>query len=132
MQALIDFFGINNLIPHGYCLSWSPVLLWTHVISDLLITLAYFSIPLTQVDFFKRINDTYGHATGDAVLKAFADVARNNSRNIDIPARLGGEEFAILLADDINCEAVLHRADAALYEAKDRGRNQTHWYCYEP
>lgn len=130
---------------------------------------------MLDLDFFKRVNDTYGHATGDAVLKAFADVARNNSRAIDIPARLGGEEFAILLAgadkkdaltmaerlrqqvadiaidhetgpvnitvsigaaillaDDINCEAVLHRADAALYEAKDRGRNRTHWYCYEP
>ena len=97
----------------------------------------------------------------------------NNSRAIDIPARLGGEEFAILLTgadkhdamvmaerlreqaaaivvnhetgpvqitvsigaatlltDDKNGEAVLHRADAALYEAKDRGRNQTYWSCF--
>jgi len=107
------------------------------------------------------------------VLKTFAEIARNSSRSIDIPARLGGEEFAILLsgadkndalimaerlreqvaeiviaheagpvqitvsigaacvlADDINGEGVLHRADVALYEAKERGRNQTCWFCF--
>jgi diguanylate cyclase (GGDEF)-like protein len=37
---------------------------------------------------------------------------------------------AALSADDINAEAVLHRADAAMYEAKDRGRNQTYWACF--
>jgi diguanylate cyclase (GGDEF)-like protein len=53
---------------------------------------------MLDLDFFKRVNDTYGHATGDAVLKAFAEIAQNNSRSIDVPARLGGEEFAILLS----------------------------------
>ncbi|MDP1666212.1 MAG: PAS domain S-box protein [Methylobacter sp.] len=57
MQPLIDFFGINDLIPHGYCLSWSPVLLWLHVISDLLITLAYYSIPLILVYFIRQRKD---------------------------------------------------------------------------
>jgi diguanylate cyclase (GGDEF)-like protein/PAS domain S-box-containing protein len=128
---------------------------------------------MLDLDFFKRINDTYGHVTGDAMLKAFAEIALNNSRAIDVAARLGGEEFAILLAgadkndamtmaerlreqvaeiaidhelgpvrmtvsigaaallaDDINGDAVLHRADAALYEAKDRGRNQIYWSCF--
>jgi diguanylate cyclase (GGDEF)-like protein len=126
---------------------------------------------MLDLDFFKRVNDIYGHASGDAVLKAFADIARNNSRTIDIPARLGGEEFAILLigadkndsqimaerfrkqveeiviahelglvritvsigaacvlADDINGEAVMNRADAALYKAKENGRNQICWF----
>ncbi len=126
---------------------------------------------MLDLDFFKRINDNYGHATGDAVLKAFAKIAGKNLRSIDMPARLGGEEFAILLsganknealamaerlreqvaeivilheadqvritvsigaamlsADDINGDAVLHRADVALYEAKDNGRNQTCWF----
>ena len=126
---------------------------------------------MLDLDFFKRINDTYGHATGDAVLIAFANIIRNNSRTIDIPARLGGEEFAILLtgsdhnnaqlmaerlreqvaettinhqlgrvqvtvsigaalvlADDFNDETVMHRADMALYEAKEKGRNQTCWF----
>jgi hypothetical protein len=45
MQLLIDLFGVKDLIPHGYCLAWSPVLLWLHVIPDLLITLACHSFP---------------------------------------------------------------------------------------
>ncbi|HEY5139426.1 MAG TPA: PAS domain-containing protein, partial [Methylococcales bacterium] len=57
MQALIDLFGIKDLIPHGYCLSWSPILLWLHVISDLLITLAYYSIPLMLVYFIRKRRD---------------------------------------------------------------------------
>ncbi|MGZ5029204.1 MAG: PAS domain-containing protein, partial [Methylobacter sp.] len=57
MQPIIDFFGINDFTPHGYCLSWQPVLLWLHVISDLLITLAYYSIPLTLVYFIRQRKD---------------------------------------------------------------------------
>ena len=57
MQFLIDFFGIKNLMPHGYCLSWSPALLWLHVISDSLITIAYYSIPLMLVYFIQRRKD---------------------------------------------------------------------------
>ncbi|EGW23448.1 PAS domain S-box protein [Methylobacter tundripaludum] len=58
MQALIDhLFNIKDLIPHGYCLSWSPVLLWLHVGSDLLITLAYYSIPLMLVYFIRQRKD---------------------------------------------------------------------------
>lgn len=126
---------------------------------------------MLDLDLFKQVNDTFGHATGDAVLKAFAEIARNTSRAIDVPARLGGEEFAILLtgadrnnamamaerlreqvteiviehavgpvritvsigaaalmASDMTGDAVLHRADAALYEAKDNGRNRTCWF----
>jgi len=57
MQSLIDLFGLKDLIPHGYCLSWSPVLLWLHVTSDLLITLAFFSIPLMLVYFIRQRKD---------------------------------------------------------------------------
>ena len=57
MQSVIDLFDIKDLIPHGYCLSWSPVLLWLHVISDLLITLAYYSIPLTLIYFIRHRKD---------------------------------------------------------------------------
>ncbi|MGB4498453.1 MAG: diguanylate cyclase [Methylococcaceae bacterium] len=52
---------------------------------------------MLDLDFFKHINDTFGHTIGDEVLKNFAEIMRKNSRNIDVPARLGGEEFAILL-----------------------------------
>jgi len=57
MQPLLDLFGIKDFIPHGYCLSWNPVLLWLHVISDLLITLSYYSIPLTLVYFIRQRKD---------------------------------------------------------------------------
>jgi PAS domain S-box-containing protein len=57
MQALISFFSSKDFIPHGYCLSWSPLLLWLHVISDLLITLAYYSIPVMLVYFIRRRRD---------------------------------------------------------------------------
>lgn len=54
MQQLIDFFGIKGFLPHGYCLSWSPVLLWLHVIADILITLSYYSIPLILIYFIRK------------------------------------------------------------------------------
>ncbi len=57
MHPLINLFDIKDLIPHGYCLSWSPVLLWLHVISDLLITLAYYSIPPVLVYFVRHRKD---------------------------------------------------------------------------
>jgi diguanylate cyclase (GGDEF)-like protein/PAS domain S-box-containing protein len=54
MQTLID---IKNLIPHGYCLSWSPVLLWMHVVSDVIITLSYYFIPLSLLYFIRKRED---------------------------------------------------------------------------
>ncbi|MDP3839254.1 MAG: EAL domain-containing protein [Methylococcales bacterium] len=57
MQILIDFFDINDLMPHGYCLSWSPLLLWLHVASDVLITLSYYSIPLSLLYFVRQRKD---------------------------------------------------------------------------
>ena len=62
---------------------------------------------MLDLDFFKRINDTYGHSTGDEVLRQFAEVVRKNSRNIDVPARFGGEEFAILLTSTGRKEALI-------------------------
>jgi diguanylate cyclase (GGDEF)-like protein/PAS domain S-box-containing protein len=55
------------------------------------------SVLMLDLDYFKRLNDTHGHAGGDAALKHFADVVRDTIRTIDSPARMGGEEFAILL-----------------------------------
>ncbi len=55
------------------------------------------AILLTDIDHFKKVNDTYGHPTGDAVLKRVAQVARGEVRKIDVAARYGGEEFAVVL-----------------------------------
>lgn len=55
------------------------------------------SLIMLDIDFFKKINDTYGHNIGDLVLQKIADVSRTILRDIDIIGRIGGEEFAILL-----------------------------------
>ena len=56
-----------------------------------------FSIIMFDLDFFKNLNDQYGHAAGDTYLKAFSSILTTNKRNQDILGRLGGEEFALLL-----------------------------------
>src|ERR1700722_20035351 len=58
-----------------------------------------FSIALIDLDWFKRINDAYGHPTGDEVLRTFAITVFANIRNIDSFGRYGGEEFLLLLPD---------------------------------
>jgi len=63
------------------------------------------SLIMCDIDHFKRINDSYGHAAGDAVIKAVADVIRKSLRNTDIAGRYGGEEFAILLLDTTEDQA---------------------------
>jgi diguanylate cyclase (GGDEF)-like protein len=62
------------------------------------------SLLMVDIDHFKKVNDTYGHATGDAVLQHFASLTRERLRRIDLFGRLGGEEFAILLigTDGVN------------------------------
>lgn len=55
------------------------------------------SLLMLDLDYFKRVNDTFGHAKGDTVLKRFADTCIAEIRSSDIFARLGGEEFALLL-----------------------------------
>ena len=124
------------------------------------------SLIILDIDYFKAVNDNYGHASGDAVLKAVANCLKETARTTDIICRYGGEEFvillnnttldgAVLLADRIrSCieshtgrsdtcptpvtvsagvarlrdgetvEGFFQRADHALYEAKQRGRNQ--------
>jgi diguanylate cyclase (GGDEF)-like protein len=124
-------------------------------------------VLMLDIDHFKQINDTYGHAGGDMALQHFAALMRSELRTIDSCGRLGGEEFAILLPGasleaaqriaerlrlklaessveidgksvaltasigiallhpaDVNPDAVLQRADAALYQAKATGRNR--------
>ena len=56
-----------------------------------------FSIIGIDLDFLKKINDTYGHFYGDLAIKTIADVLKANARSVDVPARIGGEEFDVLL-----------------------------------
>jgi two-component system cell cycle response regulator len=127
------------------------------------------SVMIFDIDHFKRVNDTYGHASGDEVLRAVAQRVSGSIRDFDLLARYGGEEFVVIMpstpadislvvaerlcrkigseafevsgsqaALDITASigvatttdaretagALLGRADAALYEAKNDGRNQ--------
>jgi len=125
------------------------------------------SLLLLDLDQFKTINDKYGHATGDEVIRTTAHKLIQHSRASDIAGRIGGEEFVLFLpmannhtafviaekirvdieqqdiivdnnhvkftvsigvstlqANDQHIESMLKRADKALYQAKNRGRNQ--------
>ncbi len=125
-----------------------------------------FSMLMMDLDHFKRINDEFGHAAGDEVLRAMAALLKRNLRDVDVPARIGGEEFAVLLpstglegalvaaervrrsveavrvsfdgrelgftvsigvagccAETRDLDALMKAADAALYRAKEAGRN---------
>jgi diguanylate cyclase (GGDEF)-like protein len=55
------------------------------------------TLVMTDLDFFKEVNDRYGHLVGDRVLQEFSSLLRRESRTIDLCARYGGEEFALLL-----------------------------------
>jgi diguanylate cyclase len=125
------------------------------------------SLAIIDVDFFKKINDKFGHPAGDKVLKILAEVFKKRTRDSDFVARMGGEEFMLVLtetsADDaltvtdklrgvieqanfhfrdtavpvtVSCgitdysegdsvEELYSRADEALYEAKEGGRNRS-------
>ena len=63
----------------------------------------YYSVLFFDADHFKQVNDTYGHATGDIVLKKIAEILKNNVRTSEgFVARFGGEEMVVVLRTDIN------------------------------
>ncbi|PHS57391.1 MAG: GGDEF domain-containing protein [Sulfurimonas sp.] len=58
-----------------------------------------YSVVMFDIDFFKKVNDTFGHDAGDAVLAAFAKILKNEARTVDVVGRFGGEEFMALLSE---------------------------------
>ncbi len=64
------------------------------------------SVLMADIDYFKKVNDTYGHQSGDLVLKKFGDLCREAFRNIDVVGRIGGEEFAVILPETGSTQAI--------------------------
>ncbi|SDD69128.1 GGDEF domain-containing protein [Belnapia rosea] len=73
-----------------------------------------FSLIFIDLDGFKRVNDTLGHAAGDAVLRAVAEVLQAATRPGDSPARLGGDEFCVLLGETSGAERLAEQIRGAL------------------
>ncbi len=69
------------------------------------------SVIICDIDYFKRINDTYGHAAGDEALIAFATILKDAARGTDVVARYGGEEF-VILCPDCSIEDAAYKAEA--------------------
>ena len=75
---------------------------------------------MLDVDYFKKVNDTYGHAAGDCVLKSVSEIIKNEIREYDVACRYGGEEFYIILPQTNIKEAslVAHRLRKVIEERK--------------
>ncbi|MCL2233338.1 MAG: diguanylate cyclase [Treponema sp.] len=81
-------------------------------------------VGMLDIDYFKNINDTYGHAAGDIILKTVALIIRQTIRSYDLVGRYGGEEFAFLIAD-------LEAADAFHIVERIRENIESHVAVYE-
>jgi diguanylate cyclase (GGDEF)-like protein len=70
-----------------------------------------FALVMADIDHFKRVNDTYGHETGDRAIKTFCEIAKSTLRQNDLMARWGGEEFAFAFSglDPTDTNAVIDR-----------------------
>ena len=111
-QALID--GLTGLSNRRHC---------DESIAQELARAARFGGPvgfvIADIDDFKAVNDRNGHPTGDEVLRAFATTLRETVRDIDVPARWGGEEFAVLLpGTDEDGAALLAERIRVAFEAR--------------
>lgn len=67
----------------------------------------HFTLCYVDLDFFKRVNDKFGHSTGDQVLKGFSDISKSVLREVDCISRVGGEEFVLLLGGTTQRDALV-------------------------
>jgi diguanylate cyclase (GGDEF)-like protein len=80
---------------------------------------------MLDIDYFKNINDSYGHRVGDEILREVADIIKKNSRVSDIIGRYGGEEFCITLLDisveeaNLVCERIRQAVDSNIFTTKE-------------
>lgn len=77
---------------------------------------APYSVLYLDIDHFKTLNDTLGHAAGDKALQIVAKILRTQSRRMDVPARIGDDEFVVLLPDtnEADCRLIAERIKQAL------------------
>lgn len=87
-----------------------------------------FAVAMMDIDRFKHINDSMGHHIGDKIIKEFVDRVRSCLRLTDTLARMGGDEFVLLLADtdEIGAERVVSRIKKALVAPIDTGLQEIH------
>lgn len=85
------------------------------------------SLLLTDIDLFKKVNDTYGHPAGDLVLKNVSKILKKELRDIDIAARYGGEEFVVILpgTDSIGAMNIAERLRKAIMTETFSSDNRT-------
>ena len=78
----------------------------------------HMALILVDVDYFKAVNDTYGHDVGDRVLKRVADVLRHSFRSVDVICRIGGDEFVVIMtrADSTMRDLVMGKINRANYQ----------------
>ena len=158
--------GLTGLFNHRH---FQEMLSYTLIHSDRFSTQA--SLLLVDIDDLKIINDTYGHLAGDTALSSIGNLLRESLRKVDIPARYGGDEFAVILPNTnkagsvavaekirnklkrvslksdsgdivvsvsigiatypecaVDKDLLIEKADRALYESKNHGKNKiTHY-----
>lgn len=81
------------------------------------------ALLMIDADYFKRVNDTFGHATGDQVLATIGRVLRESSRSMDVTGRVGGDEFIMLLRDIPSAEAACATAERIKNSVEEAFRN---------
>ncbi|MHC1683550.1 MAG: diguanylate cyclase [Clostridiaceae bacterium] len=82
------------------------------------------SFVMLDIDYFKKVNDTYGHIAGDEILRGVSSLIKDNLRNYDIAGRYGGEEFSVVLPN-IYKENIFNRCDAIRKKVEETVFNLT-------